>query len=494
MTGKRITNAIRRLLGRGTACSQVQERLYAYAWCEPDLSEAECTEIMRHLAVCECCRAEFDEIEATIDAVGPLLYPDDALPPFDVEAMAKSITERIEQGDTGREIALVHEFTQGSEPRFADESPYGGLCHGAFAWLGANKRLAAMAACAVLLVAGPVLAHVAGAVRDCFDDAEDPIETGEQVALHRETLPVPEMPGDAVKPAETDASASAREIDSDITDSLDAELDRQAARAEIEAMLPHTEAEYEAWARREYPHIMWLYDFLIDPSNGTEWNGTWQQLLLQSAEIFRFDWPRSVNESNCQPRIQALISSAHVVGFEIQFCRQGAYCLPPMSWADRKLDCAGEDLRFDLRPTQIHEPQTPRIPCGDWTKSEIAALSANPPLERRTLVYLAAGCRFVDMSCQTRYWGETSKHWSMYFQEINSLLPEVSAFDGERKCRYTLVAQLMGLFEKRRVFLASLADVRSTKGFPYEIPMKKGWLPVHKERFSAPCLESFTCN
>ncbi|MGI6458694.1 MAG: hypothetical protein ACOX5J_01115 [Candidatus Hydrogenedentales bacterium] len=132
----------------------------------------------------------------------------------------------------------------------------------ALAWLGANKRLAAMAACALLLVTGPVLAHVAGVVRGCFSDAEDPIETGEQVALHRETLAVPELPRDAVKPAETDASAAAREIDSDIIDSLDAELARQAARAEVEAMLPHTEAEYEAWARREYPHIMWLHDVL----------------------------------------------------------------------------------------------------------------------------------------------------------------------------------------------------------------------------------------
>ena len=159
-----ITDAIRRLLGWETPCSRVQARLFAYAWCEPDLSEAECTEIMRHLAVCECCRAEFEEIEATIDAVGPLLYPDDALPPFDVEAMAKSIAERIERGDTGREIALVQEFMQGCEPRFADESPYRGLCQGAFAWLGANKRLAAMAACVLLLVAGPVLAHVARVV------------------------------------------------------------------------------------------------------------------------------------------------------------------------------------------------------------------------------------------------------------------------------------------------------------------------------------------
>ena len=466
---KAVYDRIRFAFGKRPGCDWVLGRIVDYARSPQTFADWEHRAIARHLAICPDCAREFIEIQEGFTALAEMLHPDrDVLLSIDYEALARR--------------AAVE----------SDDRPARG--QRSLAWLGAHKRLAAMAACVLLLVAGPVLAHVAGVVRGCFDDAEDPIETGEQVALHRETLPVPEMPGDAVKPAEADASASAYKIDSDITDSLDAELARQAARAEVEAMLPHTEAEYEAWARREYPHIMWLYDFLIDPSNGTEWNGTWQQLLLQSAEIFRFDWPRSVNESNCQPRIQALISSAHVVGFEIQFCRQGAYCLPPMSWADRKLDCAGEDLRFDLRPTQIHEPQTPRIPCGDWTKSEIAALSANPPLERRTLVYLAAGCRFVDMSCQTRYWGETSKHWSMYFQEINSLLPEVSAFDGERKCRYTLVAQLMGLFEKRRVFLASLADVRSTKGFPYEIPMKKGWLPVHKERFSAPCLESFTCN
>lgn len=270
LTGRRIANAIRRLLGWETPCSRVQARLYAYAWCEPDLSETECAEILRHLAVCECCRAEFDEIEAAIDAVGPLLYPDDALPPFDVEAMAKSITERIDCGDTGPESALVHEFMQGCEPRFADESPYRGLCQGAFAWLGAHKRLAAMAACVLLLVAGPVLAHVAGALRGYLDGAEPVGETGEQVASHRKTLPIPEMPGDAMKPGEADASASAREIDSDITDSLDAELARQAARAEVEAMLPHTEAEYEAWARREYPHIMWLYDVLMGKQGLTQ--------------------------------------------------------------------------------------------------------------------------------------------------------------------------------------------------------------------------------
>lgn len=42
------------------------------------------------------------------------------------------------------------------------------------------------------------------------------------------------------------------------------QLTQEAAiRAQVEAMLPHTEEEYEAWARREYPHILWLYDVLM---------------------------------------------------------------------------------------------------------------------------------------------------------------------------------------------------------------------------------------
>lgn len=37
LTGKRITNAIRRMRGRGTACSLARERMYAYGWCGPEL-------------------------------------------------------------------------------------------------------------------------------------------------------------------------------------------------------------------------------------------------------------------------------------------------------------------------------------------------------------------------------------------------------------------------------------------------------------------------
>ena len=34
----------------------------------------------------------------------------------------------------------------------------------------------------------------------------------------------------------------------------------ELVRAQVEAMLPQTEEQYETWARREYPHIMWLYN------------------------------------------------------------------------------------------------------------------------------------------------------------------------------------------------------------------------------------------
>lgn len=37
LTGKHITEAIRHMLGRGTPCSRVEERLYACAWCGPEL-------------------------------------------------------------------------------------------------------------------------------------------------------------------------------------------------------------------------------------------------------------------------------------------------------------------------------------------------------------------------------------------------------------------------------------------------------------------------
>ena len=44
---------------------------------------------------------------------------------------------------------------------------------------------------------------------------------------------------------------------------LSAILKNQLSMAEVDAKLPHMEDEYEAWARKEYPHIMWLYDVLM---------------------------------------------------------------------------------------------------------------------------------------------------------------------------------------------------------------------------------------
>ena len=242
---KAVYDRIRFAFGKRPGCDWVLGRIVDYARSPQTFADWEHRAIARHLAICPDCAREFIEIQEGFTALAEMLHPDrDVLLSIDYEALARR--------------AAVE----------SDDRPARG--QRSLAWLGAHKRLAAMAACVLLLVAGPVLAHVAGVVRGCFDDAEDPIETGEQVALHRETLPVPEMPGDAVKPAEADASASAYKIDSDITDSLDAELARQAARAEVEAMLPHTEAEYEAWARREYPHIMWLYDVLMGKQGLTQ--------------------------------------------------------------------------------------------------------------------------------------------------------------------------------------------------------------------------------
>lgn len=38
-------------------------------------------------------------------------------------------------------------------------------------------------------------------------------------------------------------------------------------------MKKHTEARLETWARKENPHIMWVYDVLTKPEYGIHWDG-----------------------------------------------------------------------------------------------------------------------------------------------------------------------------------------------------------------------------
>jgi hypothetical protein len=44
---------------------------------------------------------------------------------------------------------------------------------------------------------------------------------------------------------------------------MNEQLCEASTKAELAALLPGTDAQYELWARENYPHIMWLYDVLM---------------------------------------------------------------------------------------------------------------------------------------------------------------------------------------------------------------------------------------
>jgi len=187
------------------------------------------------------------------------------------------------------------------------------------------------------------------------------------------------------------------------------------AKAQVEAMLPRTETAYEAWARKEYPHVLWLYDVLTRPEYGICWNGEpvnipawaerlyagtpaqnrpqgWRALLIYSGEIFRFDYPTALGEPNVQPRIEAVQLAAAVAGFEAELSpveRAEGIGLPGLAWADK--NTAAADLSR-LRLTRSGARSCPRsLPEEDKdapTDGYAAEIAHSPAQAKSVLVYL----------------------------------------------------------------------------------------------------------
>jgi hypothetical protein len=206
-----------------------------------------------------------------------------------------------------------------------------------------------------------------------------------------------------------------------------------AAKAEVEVMLPHTEADYEAWARKEYPHVLWLYDVLTRPEYGICWNGEpvnvpawaarlyagtppenrpkgWCALLIYSGEVFRFDYPTAPGEPNVKPRIEALQLAAAVAGFEAELSRTertesvertGGISLPGLAWADKNtadLNAPDQNRRGEsatdfsrLRLTRSGARSCPRFlpeEDKDMVDGYAAEIAHSPAQARSVLIYL----------------------------------------------------------------------------------------------------------
>jgi hypothetical protein len=139
-------------------------------------------------------------------------------------------------------------------------------------------------------------------------------------------------------------------------------VDTLVAEAGVEIGLPHGDAEYEAWARKHYPHVMAFYDILtgkpaeVRPdlpedvrtclarfadrskmSDQIMWDGKpvnvpgwaarlyahtpeperatgWRALLIYSGEIFKVDWPGSVGPAVVRPSVEGVWNAAFVAG------------------------------------------------------------------------------------------------------------------------------------------------------------------------------------
>jgi len=300
------------LCGRVPGCEWVRIRLGAYYGWDPSLSKGEFLTIERHLDECTACAAEWQEVRHVQDTIERTLAasdPDRITP----EAVADSVMARFEASDGKKEARRVARKV---------------------AWTSVS--VAQLAAACLLVVALPVLAYVAAQVwRGTEHDA--PREQG--AAVTRTDAGAVTAIARAIDPVLVEKGALISHkgalSNDDVASGIDEQLDRLSIQAEVEMLLPQTEEEYETWARKEYPHIMWLYGILREEF---AWDGTWRQLLIDSGEIFRFDWPVQKADLNCQPRKSAVVAACRVAGYHCTLLPgrrsgEGAVCVwPALDW------------------------------------------------------------------------------------------------------------------------------------------------------------------
>jgi hypothetical protein len=301
------------------------------AFIDGNLRGEELRQVEAHLAVCRDCALAVEELRE--DLAEPL----EPIPPEESErfvAFAMAAVQRQWDARNERNAKAKRDRERARRvSRF--------------------RRFAAVAACFVAVLAISVVAHRQYMLRS---DSAGRHESAAS-ATSRDSgasLPGTEATGSAWSVASAASSAGApgeqaayrakqpasQELLADAD--VQKDLDELLAQAEVDAVLPHTDAEYEAWAREEYPHIMWLYDVLTKPEYGIEWNGDpvsvptwgerlyadvppaerpkgWRALVVYSGEALRFDYPTDPGQPNVRPRLEAIQLAAAVAGFEARF-------------------------------------------------------------------------------------------------------------------------------------------------------------------------------
>ena len=205
-----------------------------------------------------------------------------------------------------------------------------------------------------------------------------------------------------------------------VSEALDGFTEAKLREFELVALLPNTEEEFKAWARREYPHVIGLYDLLTrvdenDSRYGPLWDGIpahtpewaerlydnvaeierptgWRALLIYSGEVLKFDWPTGVDELNCEPTAGALQQAAAVAGFALVTHEYGDYDMPEAPY----VDAAGGWRRFNLIRAEAIANEW-AVPARNVPEEYVATVMGNMPLARAALVYLVTSSKLVQM-------------------------------------------------------------------------------------------------
>jgi hypothetical protein len=226
---------------------------------------------------------------------------------------------------------------------------------------------------------------------------------------------------------------------------LEAEVSRTLAVLAAEAVLPHTDQALEAWARHEYPDVMWLYDLL---GKQFGYAGSWRDLLRESGTLLRFDWPAAKGEPNCRPSLAAVRVAASVAGYEVTLADGGPISLPQLAWADVEGGGRVRVSRLPERPATVAMPSHPPQPEG-----YAGVLAADPGLAERVLAYLAVSSALVG-----------SPEFVRLSAECKALLGEgrMLAAQGRSRCAATcrVVERFQDILKTRAQLLEAKRDVR----------------------------------
>jgi hypothetical protein len=345
------------LFGRAPDCPWVQLRLGAFYGWDPCLSKHEFRAIERHLQNCSACAEQWTnvyEIHELIEQGIAAAQPTKATPEVIAErVMAKIDAYEAERANKGLRQRIV---------------------------LKRRLALALVSAC-VLIIALPLLAHFGNYVWKAI--RPEKAEQSRTEISFQKTRPrtTPGEPSEMSAPENVRRANRAIQLEPLLGLEITRHVKEVVIGAQVEALLRNTEEKNERWARREYPHVMWLYDLLKDKF---DYHGTWQGLLIGSGEILRFDYPLSLGEPNCEPRIEGIRAAAATAGFKARLSPDGEFLLPPLVWAD--IEGAGASLKLSLIAGE--REKGPAIPKDEMPVGYIEEIANHPRLVESVLTYL----------------------------------------------------------------------------------------------------------